>query len=74
MDVRNLDELEADGNLGVLGATNWVHIPIPELETALELDNDEFEERYNYPKFTFDDQVRRATSMLVTDVGDEMFW
>ena len=60
MDVRNLDELEADGNLGALGATNWLHIPIPELETALEMDNDEFEERYNYPKFTFGDQVRSA--------------
>ena len=60
MDVRNLDELGADGNLGVLGATNWLHIPIPELETALELDNDEFEERYNYPKFTFSDQVRSS--------------
>ena len=57
MDVRNLDELEADGNLGALGATNWVHIPIPELESAIELDDYEFEQRYNYPKFTFDDQV-----------------
>ena len=74
MDVRNLDELEADGNLGALGATNWVHIPIPELETALELDNDKFEEKYNYPKFTFDDQVRRVISMLVTDVGDKTCW
>ena len=62
MDVRNLDELEADGNLGVLGATNWIHLPIPELDSAIELDEDEFEERYNYPKFTFDDQVKYELS------------
>ena len=57
MDVRNDDELAEDGNLRDLGATNWIHIPIPELEAALELPADEFEQKYNYPKFEKDDQV-----------------
>ena len=35
--MRNLDELVDDGNLGEMGATNWLHIPLPELADALDM-------------------------------------
>ena len=40
-----------------MGAWNWLHIPLPELDEALKLSNEDFEEKYNYPKFNLSDQI-----------------
>ena len=51
LDVRDEDELIRDGNLRDMGAENWVNVPLNELEEALELSPEEFEDKYGAEKF-----------------------
>jgi len=51
VDVRNKEELEN----GMIPTAN--NVPLPEIENALDLSPDEFQEKYNFPKFEKDDNL-----------------
>jgi len=51
VDVRNKDELQ---NGMIPTASN---VPLPEIEHALDLSRDEFEEKFKFPKFEKDDNL-----------------
>ena len=47
VDVRNAEELVADGNLGAMGAENYVNIPKDQLEQAIKLTAEEFQVNFS---------------------------
>jgi len=53
IDVRRLDEVDA----GVIETDKWIHIPLNELEEALELDNEDFAAEFNAQKPSVNDEL-----------------
>lgn len=51
IDVRNEDELQN----GIIPTSK--NIPLPEFENALELNGEEFEKKFNFPKFEKEDNL-----------------
>lgn len=51
IDVRNKDELQN----GMIPTAN--NVPLPEIENALDLSPDEFQEKFKFPKFEKDDNL-----------------
>jgi len=51
VDVRNKDELQN----GMIPTAN--NVPLPEIEHALDLSQDEFEKEFKFPKFEKDDNL-----------------